>query len=191
MAVRQRMQLTHWTTETWMVTFLVLIFAVALPVFLATYSANSISDRAMLEFVIGTWPNQTYDVSAKEFQTDIWLSIGVGLRTFVTFGIPAIFGVAFTLLLARVRKIERGLAMTLSQFIGARDAHFKTELYAEFRDVLRAADISNADEKCEEMVEEAFNRAAHEWNTAMSARFASAMERIVFSEEDTQQEDRH
>jgi hypothetical protein len=98
-----------WTWRTWWLVLLlvgcVLIIPLVITIIAYTYQGLP---RIVLEFLIGTWPNQTYNIKPEEFSSSIWLYVSIFLRSVVTFGIPALLGVAITLLTARIEEtLER------------------------------------------------------------------------------------
>lgn len=136
----------------WVGAFLVFI-SVLVPVGFATlaYFKDTDLPRLMLEFLLGTWPNQLYDdPTSAEFADDFALIIGVGMRAFIIFGIPAILGVTIYLLQKRLE--ERMKEMRFDNYMANYRMFLGTEMVRTLK--LWVDDLGLDPETVERLVKE-------------------------------------
>lgn len=152
------------------------VFVLPVAAGLAVVVTDVSIDRLLMEFLLGTWPNQEYPgLSAEDFRDDSTLAAGVALRAFIVFGIPAILGVGIALLL---RGVEKRLArMNMRDYTAYRDKFIHTVLYSKFKGPMtegKSMELGDIDS----LISESLEVADGKWRRAEAEILASAINEI-------------
>src|SRR5438552_3723724 len=83
--------------------------------------------RILLEFVLGTWPDQDYTAfPAEGFRSSLWLTLGVFLRTLSFLAVPVLLGLWVVYV---TEKVERRARMQMTEYLQIREGYLEERVY--------------------------------------------------------------
>lgn len=127
--------------------------------------------RIILEFGLGTWPNQDYSsVSPADLRNQLWLPVGVFVRTVFVLAVPVMLGLWVVYLTAEA---ERRIHVQLTEYLHAREGYIEERVYLTLVDTLAEAGFT--DEKGREIVARAFQEGRSDFEAAEAPRIREAI----------------
>ena len=164
----------QWIEERQGYIYLILMFLVVVPAILIAVTQDTGIGKPTLEFLLGTWPAQKYsDDTIGSFKGGGWLYLGIVLRYWALFFIPAILALVIIWLLRKVRGLETVL---LIDYLGHRDTFIRSEVFGRFVDVVNQAGMDDATFGAQ--LDEAYRQADKEWYDTQSEGYRRRIDEI-------------
>lgn len=154
--------------------FLLVLVIVIVPAAVTALTASASSEsRTILEFVLGTWPNQAYTLTPAELAASPLFAVGVYLRTLAVMAVPVLLGIWVNHVTAR---IERRLHMQVTEYIHIREGYLENHVYLALADLLAKAGLK--DEYSRQVVADAFAEGRREFDLVQAGAIREAIERL-------------